>query len=252
MAIFIGGVSIVFGFITGYANSSSEHLSATAIRSESSYLYNVLNNRMDSSSGDQNISGLGLLGNAYVFEIVVNNSRLFYRNQNQALSDLSNEIVYFDMDSIMSGSFDDNSLHVYDQGGNAIPYSKTGHVYGFSTNISMGSLKTYFVYFDRTSNFTGQSHSVSGADNITEEIYFPRSIDVVQYNSMQRISAINYSSIRNGTNFNISVAYLNGTVFWSYGTGVARNRDLSSFESPVLFQDADGAVRHGRLIINVW
>ena len=131
-------------------------------------------------------------------------------------------------------------------------YTQSGYPYGFPVNVDYNKAKGYVVYFDTSSNFTIHSSFISGHDNISETAYAPSSIDVIQYRSMSRVSAMNYSSIRAEMNFNISVSYGNGTLFWSYGERVPERKNIFSSESPVLFQDSKGFVNDGWLTVNVW
>jgi hypothetical protein len=251
-AIFLGGMMIIFGLVNNYIDVSSKNMEIRTLRAESEYIFSMMNNRMNISSGPYNMSDLGLMGNVYMFEIIVNNTRQFYKNPGQSTTDLLNELVYFNIESLGVLDFDRNSVAVNDESQNHMNCEKSGSTYVFSADVKANSEKKYFVYLDIDSNFTARQETVTGSDNLTEEKFFIRPVGVLQYRSMQYISSLNYSGIRNGVNFNISVVYANGTTFWSYGEGIVRNRDIVSNQNPVMFQDSSGRVNNGRLVVNVW
>ncbi|MFH1630879.1 MAG: hypothetical protein ABIA21_01490 [Candidatus Aenigmatarchaeota archaeon] len=248
VVIFIIGVTAMFQIVSGYADRAMSDADLVTIRSNSEYLYNIVNSHESSETG---VDDLWLLGDSYQFEVVANNTQSFYRIHGSPLVDLSDEIVSFDMSSV--GSFDENSVSIFDSdNGEELFYSRSGNIYYFSTDIPSGSSKVFLVFFDRTSDFSSRSASISGADNITEKMYYPKSIDVLQYDRMQHVALINYSDIRGDLRFNISISYLDGVVFWSYGESLARNKNVVSLERLVIFQDSDGSVVRGRLNVNAW
>ena len=199
---------------------------------------------------------LGLNTKAYKFYILINNTAGFLRNQSDPVRNITNEVVRFNISHYIDADL--NSVVVYDDFNRSVTYERAGSNFSFIVNVNASQARWYTVYADDDSaRFIGPTNTVSGVDNLTETVYVPEKINVIQYDKIAQVNVTNASHIKSGMGFEsmfrISLQDLdtNVTVF-DYGEIVPKTGNVVSLQRFVLFQNATGGIRKGKMIVKVW
>lgn len=199
---------------------------------------------------------IGLSTRAYRFFVVVNNSGPYWKNQSQAVETIGNELVKLNFTELGYGA-NIPSVAVYEANGSRVGYEISGNIVTFRTAVNANSAKNFTVYFDDDSNFREQTQSITGVDNLSEVIEPVQPIWLIQNKKMTALSDANYTRVKNGTglprDFGIRMNDVdaNNNVL-SFGPPVPPSGNVVSFRRFALYQNASGAIRKGRLTIQVW
>lgn len=194
---------------------------------------------------------IGIATRAFRFSIIVDNSAAFLNNQSHSVTALDDELVSFNI----TLPLDNGSISIYDDEGDYVPYMLQGSNLTFSTEISANSVKNFTVYFDDDSNFTSRSATVTGGNNISETALNPEEITVIQHRKYQILNASIYDDLRNVStiisDFNIELID-NQTVIFSLGPETPRAGDVVALEKYVVYQNATGGIRNGKIVVRTW
>jgi hypothetical protein len=199
---------------------------------------------------------LGLATTGYRFEILLNNTKENLVNQSANASDLTSELVSFDYSDLGFSEVDVNSTVILDEDNNTVSYNINGDNITFVTSVNANQTKWFTVYFDIDSNFTSMSTSVSGSNNVTETLYPIEQVNILQYQSIMDLAAANYTIIKNTSDienqFNITLDDTNGTNVLSFGNVTPSEGDIIALQRYVMYQNATGYPRQGKIIVRVW
>ncbi len=198
---------------------------------------------------------LGLATSAYRINVRVNNTPQYWYNQALPWEDIANELVKINFTDF-GISADVNSTAVYDDSGNQAAYEISGNMITFVVNVPTGVTKNYTVYFDDDSNFSSQSVSQSGVDNLSEIVSQAEKIYELQYRKIIMLNSSDYSSVKNSTglprDFRISVVDNFGGTFFQFGGTVPTAGNIIALRRFILFQNSTGGIRRGYLNVQVW
>jgi len=250
---------VVFGMtvatVTDYYAGVSESTKITTLRS---YALDLLDSLEKAPvppvwTGTPDVLGIG--GKAYRFAILVNNTANNYMNDGVTAQSLASEIVSFRY-AEMGSDVDVNSTVIYNETGATVPYSVSGDNVSFTTALDAGQAKWFTVYYDRSSNFTSRSTSVSGANNLTQSVFGVEEIQVVKYREMQKLNGAAYATVTVATgmkDFYLEVfnTVTNATYFTFGNTAPARG-NVVSVEKPIIYQNATADIITGKLKVRVW
>ncbi len=199
---------------------------------------------------------IGLTTKAYRFFVIVNNSGSYWKNQSQTVETIGNELVRLNFTEIGYGA-DIPSLYILEANGSRAGYEIDGNTVTFRTAINANSAKNFTVYFDDDSNFPEQTQSLAGVDNLSEVIEPVQMISVIQNRKMTFLTNANYSRVKNSTgiprDFGIRMNDVdaNNNVF-DFGPPEPPSGNVVAYRRFALYQNATGAVRKGRVTIQVW
>ena len=199
---------------------------------------------------------LGLSTKAYRFFIKVNNSLPFQINQSANMTNLTSELVTFNLTD-MGFSPDYNSFAIYNESNSTLPYMLNGSNVTFSTAININETKWFTVYFDDDSYFSNASAAITGVNNLTETVFPAASLQLLQYKKINELSNSNYTLIKNGTDiknsFKITItdADTNASVL-SYGPALPRIGNIIALQRYAVYQNSTAGIRNGKIIVNVW
>lgn len=204
-------------------------------------------------NGSGSVDRIGFFSRAYRFYIVADNSKPFYLNQSQSVTNLTNELVSFLYSDLGFTNIDTNSTEIYVDGGR-VPYNINGYNITFRTNIDANTIRTFTLYFDDDSNFTSRSVSVDGNNTIAETIHFVQPISVIQYRKLQTLNRSNYTEVRDSLglkDFSIRIDDA-GTQFFSYGGQAPRSGNVIVAQRYNIFQNSSAGIRNGSITIKTW
>lgn len=260
--ISLGLFFVVFSFLifglTSYFVNVKDTLDIVNLRAEALSLLRLAESDYTPSgwNGTGNVSRVGLATAAKRFSVAVNNSKPFYINQSLNVTDLT-EVVRLNLSQIGFQRHDFNSTAVYNTANVSIPFQRNGDNISFTVSVNSFAVTYVTVYIDDDSNFTGASVSVSGSDTLNEIVTAPERLDVLQYNKIQRLSISDYLAVKNSTKirgeFHIKLTdTVTKSVFLDYGGTEPRSGNVISLDRMVLFQNATGGIRRGKLAVQTW
>src|SRR3989338_198491 len=199
---------------------------------------------------------IGLSTKAYRFNLVVNNSQGYWKNQSLAVENIGNELVSINFTEIGFGT-NIPSVAVYEDNGSSVGYQINGNTISFRTAINTNSAKRFIVYFDDDSNFMEQTQSISGVDNLTEIIEPVQVLPLIQYRKLLALNNSNYTRVKNSTqlprDFGIRIVDVNSSsTIMSFGPPVPPSGNIVSFRRNSPYKNSTGSVRNARMTIQVW
>lgn len=199
---------------------------------------------------------MGLKTNAYRFFILVNNTKQFYYNQSLNVTYLTNELVSFNYTDL-GYVHDIKSTKIYDLNGTSVLYQINDTMITFATNIDVNESQWFTIYFDDDSSFKDSSTIVTGSNYVNETLFPIERIDIVQYKKIAALDDTVYSIVKNATNttndFRIRIQDI-GTASYVMTLGAIppRSGDVVALQKYIVFQNATGDIRNGKLIVQVW
>ena len=199
---------------------------------------------------------LGLSTKAYRFFIKVNNSLPFQINQSANMTNLTSELVTFNLTD-MGFSPDYNSFAIYNESNSTLPYMLNGSNVTFAAAVNINETKWFTIYFDDDSYFVNASAAITGVNNLTETVFPAASLQLLQYKKINELSNSNYTLIKNGTDiknsFKITItdADTNASVL-SYGPALPRIGNIIALQRYAVYQNSTAGIRNGKIIVNVW
>ncbi|MBI2173511.1 MAG: hypothetical protein HYT73_04900 [Candidatus Aenigmarchaeota archaeon] len=207
-------------------------------------------------SSEEELRRIGFSTTAYSMLVVVNNTQPFLRNQSASPSAMTSELVTLNYSETGFRGIDINSTVVYDENNNSIAYQINGTNITFAIPVNASQVRYLTIYFDDDSNFTSRSQAVSGNDNLTERVFFPESLELMQFRQLQKLMNANYSQVRNSTmtskDFTIKLLDIDTSVnFLSFGPDLPRKGNIVALQRYGLYQNSSGFVRKGRLTVQV-
>jgi hypothetical protein len=195
-----------------------------------------------------------LESNAYRFSVRVNNSPAWWK-QGNPWKNLSSELVAINYTNYGLDP-DIGSTTIFDDTGNYVPYEVSGKAVIFTTNIPVNATKNYTIYFDDDSNFTRQSTPQAGFDNLTEQVFGPERVMVIEQRKMELLAGSSYSFIKsfNGLpkDFRISVVDSQTGSAFAFGGTPPNAGNIVAMRRFVIFQNSTGSIRRGYLNVQTW
>lgn len=245
-------------YITGYISTVNEDSEILLVRAEASDLLTAVDFPSEplNWTNESDVRRIGLHTRSYRMLIAVNNTAPFLINRSAAPENMESELVTFNYSELGFQSIDINSTVVYDENNNSLAYQISTTNITFAMPVNSSQVRYATVYFDDDSNFSSRSASVSGTNNLTETIFFPEKIEVMQFRQMQRFMNANYTLVKNATSFrrDFSIKLLdlnNNTNFLSFGGELPRKGNVVAMQRYVLYQNSSGFVKRGRLTVQV-
>ena len=257
MMIFITVTAVTISLTTDYFLTVSDTAQLIVLRSDAADIMDSLGKPAEPANWESGPDVLGAGGKAYRFAVLVNNTASNYLNAGVTATDLASELVSVYYSSIGMAGIDVNSTSIYDEAGNPVNYSMAGDNVTFLASLSAGEAKWFTVYFNDNSNFTNRSAPVSGANNLSETIYYPEEINLLEYRLIQRLQNSQYGAVKNSTglknDFNIEIvnAQINAT-YILFGDSAPLRGNVISLEKPIVFQNSTAALIRGKLIVRAW
>ncbi|MBI2578162.1 MAG: LamG domain-containing protein [Candidatus Aenigmarchaeota archaeon] len=200
---------------------------------------------------------LGLKTTAYKMPILINNTAPFLRNASDPVARITNELVVFNISSFTE-SYDLNSVVIYDDYNRSVPYQRAGQNFSFIVEVNASQERWYTAFFDDDSRrFAGPANTVSGVDNLTETVFTPERIDVIQYDKLAQINLTNATHIKQGMgmegSFRIKITDVdtNATAL-DVGDTLPKTSNVVSLQRFVLLQNSTAGIRKGKMIVKVW
>lgn len=256
VGIFIIVLGFTVNFMTNYLTTIKDTARMVELRADAFSLLEIADRGFAPENWTDYPDRIGLATRAYKFTILVNNTKENLVNQNNNVSDLSNELISFNYSSLGFAGVDYNSTAIY-YNGNPVAYNISGDVVTFSTAIEANLTKEFIIYFDDDSAFNDSSTVVSGSNNLTETTYPVEEVTLLQYKKISKLNNSDYSNVKSSigmkNDFRIKIydIELNQT-FLSYGGSLPRKGDIVSLQRYVLYQNSTGGIRKGRMTIQVW
>lgn len=243
--IFLAVFAFLIHYTTDYYSTTKGIAEIATLRSKAFSLLGMA----DMDYPDLDRERIGLHSYAYRLFILLNNTEGNLISGN--VTDLSDEVVEFNLSSIFSGA-DYNSTAIY-YNENPVPYSRSGDIITFKTDISANQSKFFTIYFDDNSNFTDRSVAISGSNRVGEQIYPVERISLLQYRNLEKLENSNYTAIKNNLgNLHISIYDLAGNLFFSFGDSVPRKGNIVALQRYILYQNSTAGVNNGKLVVRVW
>jgi hypothetical protein len=167
-------------------------------------------------------------------------------------SGTKNEISRFRFSEVGFGTADMNSVAVYTSPpyGSSLQFSKFSDEISWSSQIPPGTT-VYTLWFDDDSNFSDRSQAISGSDNLTQTVWPPEPVWLIQHNALQALSVEAYASAKETYNFRIRLLDGNATAF-SYGLTPPVKQSVAVASKPVLYQKPNADIGLARMIVEVW
>ena len=166
----------------------------------------------------------------------------------------SNEVTKFRFLDVgfPAATTDYNSVAVYSSPGygNSIPFSRFADEVSWASPVSSGT-NIFMVWFDDDSSFPDRSTGISGSDNLTQTVWRPEQVWVVQHNALQSLSAVSYSSAKEAYNFRIRLIEGNTTAF-SFGQVPTPSQNIIVASKPVLYQRSNADIGLAQMVVEVW
>ncbi|MBI2579542.1 MAG: hypothetical protein HYW27_01435 [Candidatus Aenigmarchaeota archaeon] len=245
-------------YITGYISTVNEDSEILLVRAEASDLLSAADFPAEplNWTSESEVRRLGFHTRAYRMLIVINNTQPFLINRSATPANVASELVTFNYSELGFQSIDINSTTVYDENNNSLAYQISTTNITFALPVNSSQVRYVNVYFDDDSNFSSRSVSVSGTDNLTETIFFPEKLELMQFRQLQRFMNANYTLVRNATSFrrDFSIKLLDiesGTNFVSFGGELPRKGNVVAMQRYLLYQNSSGFVKRGRLTVQV-
>lgn len=254
--IFLTVFALMINYTTGYYSTAKDSISIMALKSEAMSMLGVADIGFVPANWSSGPDIIGLQSYAYRFLILVNNTQPYLRNQNQSVTNLTDELVAFNLSGLGFGG-DYNSVTIYDENSTQLGYQISGSNITFKVNMDANTEKWFMIYLDDDSNFTSRSVAVSGNDIIRETLYPIERISLLQYRNIQKLGASSYSLVKNTadieSNFHLQLTDLgtSGTVL-DYGADVPGSGNIIALQRYVVFQNETAGIRNGKLAIKVW
>ncbi|MBI4014987.1 MAG: hypothetical protein HY365_03455 [Candidatus Aenigmarchaeota archaeon] len=250
---------VVFGMtvatVTDYYAGVSESTKITTLRSHALDMLDSLEKSPIPPSWTDAPDVLGIGGKAYRFALLVNNTANNYLNDGVTAQSLASEIVSFRY-AEMAVYADVNSTVIYNETGATVPYSVSGDNISFTTALDAGQAKWFTVYYDRSSNFTSRSASVSGDNNLSQSVFGAEELHVVRYREMQKLSGATYATVTAATgvkDFYVEVFNtVTNTTYFTFGGAAPTRGNVVAVEKPIIYQNATADIITGKLKVRVW
>ncbi|MDI6720993.1 MAG: hypothetical protein QMD85_01290 [Candidatus Aenigmarchaeota archaeon] len=251
-------IVLIAQYSTNYFSTVRDNSEILLVRSEALDLLSVSDFPMEplNWTNEAELKRIGFSTRAYKMLIVVNNTSQFLINRSASVADITSELVTFNYSENGFDNIDINSTVIYDENNNSLAYQISTTNITFSIPINASQARNITVYFDDDSNFTSRSASVTGTNNLTETLFFPERVDVMQFKQIQRIMNANYTLVRNATSsrkdFNIILLDVDrNTNFFSFGDDLPRKGNIVALQKYILYQNSSGFVRKGKLTVQV-
>ena len=270
IGIFILVFAFLISFLTDYFTTMKTDVTITEKRSYASSLLSDLTTEGNPTNWEQAInftnsttypSKIGLSSDIYRFEILVNNSQPYLRNQSASVSDISNELITINFTQLGYVNIDFNSIIIYNEAGTQIEceVNETSKLAKFNISINANQSKWFTVYFDDNSNFSQSAYPDfnvgSPADNLTELFYPIYKIPVIQYRKISALNNSNYTAMKNETDvkYDFNITLKNSTSDWfTFGEEIPKKGDINSVQKYVLFQNSTAGINEGILRVYAW
>ena len=250
-------VVFITQYVTGYLATVADSSEILLTRSEAVELLSSGDFPMEplNWTNESDVRRIGFSTTAYRMLVMINNTSPFFLNQSQELADITSELVIINY-TRLGFDIDINSTVVYDENNNSLSYQISTTNITIALPVNASQVRYVTLYFDDDSNFTSRSVSVSGTDNLTEKIFFPEKLDVLQFRQVQKVMNANYTLLKNATqigkDFAITILDVdNNTNFMSFGAAMPRRGNVVAFQRYMLYQNSSGFVRKGRLTVQV-
>lgn len=208
----------------------------------------------------QGLNRIGLRTETFRFIVFVNNTKpnLVNTSENASAQTLVNELVRLNLSTFGFGGIDYNSVVIYNETSNQVPFQINGSNITFSANVTVNASRQFTVYFDDDSLFGEKSQAViTQNDNLTETFLPAERISLLQYEKLVQLNQSNYTNVRNTadmeSNFRIKLidADTNAT-FIDYGGTIPRKGNIIALQRYAVFQNSTAGIRNGRLTIQTW
>ncbi|MBI4018101.1 MAG: LamG domain-containing protein [Candidatus Aenigmarchaeota archaeon] len=200
---------------------------------------------------------LGLSTRAYKMTVLINNTAAFLRNTSDPVARITNELVTFNISSFIE-NYDLNSVAVYDDYNRSVTYQRSGQNFSFVVEVNASQERFYTVYFDDDSRrFLEPGNTVSGVDNLTETVFTPERMTLVQYDKLAQLNLTNMTHVKEGTrmegSFRIKITDLDtNSSSIDVGETLPKTGNVVSLQRFVVFQNSTAGIRRGKMIVQVW
>lgn len=255
-SIFLVVFAFMVNFVTNYYADIRTTVVISSMKSQALSLLSIADFGFEPDSSQP--ERLGLKSNAYRFLIVVNNNQSYLINQSESVINRGNELVSFNLTTMGFTNSDYNSTVIYDLSTNfTVAYQRNTDLIRFNISINANQLKSFTVYFDDDSNFTGTSITVTAGNNITERIYPVEEISLIQWKKLNELTQLSYGSVKNYTSlqydFNILLTDVStGNTIMEYGDPLPGRGTVVSVERMVLYQNSTAGIGTGKIIVRVF